>query len=96
MLLWLEMTLYAVTAALASYLQDWLTRAGLLCAITAFFGLLTYLFTPYTEEADRWFDFTGRVMIIGTFAGLYACSAVTPGHSHSDPLFFGCMCRGDG
>ncbi len=32
--------------------------------------VLTYALQPYVMDADRWLDFLGRVMIIGTCAGV--------------------------
>lgn len=76
--LWFEMTIYAVVAALGNYHADWQSRIQYLLVINVVFGVLTYVVKPYTEDCDRWFDFSGRVMVVGTAAGILFCYANTP------------------
>ena len=76
--LWFEMSAYAVVAAISNYYADWQTRIQYLLAINLIFGVLTYLVTPFSEESDQWFDFSGRIMVIGTAAGILFCHQNTP------------------
>jgi len=74
----LELTIYAVAPAYLNLSSDWQTRGELICVVTVFFGVLTYILSPYTEEADRWFDFLGRILIVGTFLSIYVSDLVAP------------------
>jgi len=77
-LLWLEMTIYAVVAAVSNYFVDWQTRTQYLLALSCIFGFLTYLVRPFSEDCDRWFDFAGRVMVVITCGGILFCYSSTP------------------
>jgi hypothetical protein len=74
----LELTVYGLMSPYLNIITDWQTRGGLLCAVTIVFGVITYIFGPYTEEADRWFEFLGRVMIVGSFFGIYFADSAAP------------------
>jgi Ran GTPase-activating protein (RanGAP) involved in mRNA processing and transport len=60
----IEMTAYPVFAAtLRDYDVSWQTRNYLFLMINILFGLITFIVQPFTEELDRWLEFSGRLVI---------------------------------
>lgn len=78
MLLWFEMTIIVIVAAVSNYYVDWQTRTQYILGICCVFGVLTYFIRPFSEDCDRWFDFCGRIMVIITCGGILYCHANTP------------------
>lgn len=62
--IWVEMTLCVIIATLLRYYEVWQVRSMVLCSITGFFGVLTILVRPYTEDLDFWLDMFGRSLVI--------------------------------
>ncbi len=78
MVLWLEMTIYSLVSAYSNFYLPWQQRLQLVMVINAFFGVLTYVCKPFTEDTDRWLDFLGRILVGGILYGIVYCSDVTP------------------
>lgn len=73
-----EMTLLAVIAALTKILTTWQIRNYAFIAVMVVFGSLSYVFNPYTEEQDRWLEFVGRCLVCIIAAGLIQCDVLIP------------------
>ena len=58
-----EVTLYPIVGAVSKQYILWPSRNYAILAINIVFGILTYIFGPYTEDIDRWFEFTGRILV---------------------------------
>lgn len=65
-----EMFCYAVFAPVLKVYASWTARNYVLFALNVLFGLVTYIGCPYTEEIDRWLDFSGRCLLSFVMLGL--------------------------
>lgn len=74
----LELTLYAILAAVLNLYAPWQSRNAAFIAVDALFGLLTYIFNPYTEELDRWLEYVGRLLIFAVALGFIVASLLRP------------------
>lgn len=74
-----ELTLYAILGAVLNQLSTWTIRNVIFIVINAVFGLITYLGNPYTEELDRWLEFSGRLMLFFIALGLIVAAILEPG-----------------
>lgn len=82
-MLWIELTMVVLLAAPANYFLTWQMRMEVLGAVNVLFIMLTYLLCPYTELADRWIDFIGRVVVLIVCVGLLFCDTLIPPSSVS-------------
>jgi Ran GTPase-activating protein (RanGAP) involved in mRNA processing and transport len=65
-----ELTIYAIFAAIANYYFTWQWRAGYIVVFNFLWMLATYVIQPYAHIGDRWLDWTGRWMIAVVLLGL--------------------------
>lgn len=70
MVLVAEMVIYAGVAAFMAYYTTWVTRAITIASINIGFLFITYAVRPYTEHADRWVEWLGRVMVVIVVGGV--------------------------
>eukprot|EP00981_Chlorochromonas_danica_P015900 scaffold14726_cov186-Ochromonas_danica.AAC.2 len=77
----LELLTYVLVGAFLKQYSKWSDRNLAIFGVSVFFGWITYLVNPYTEELDRWLDFAGRFMI-----GLIAIGLVINGQIAPDNL----------
>jgi Ran GTPase-activating protein (RanGAP) involved in mRNA processing and transport len=84
-----EISLYPVIGAISKQYTRWPSRNFVIMAVNIFFGLLTYLCGPYTEDIDRWFEFTGRILITLVAGGLVEYASINEQviSSTATPLF---------
>jgi len=88
MVLWAEMTIYSLLSAYSNYYLEWKQRLELIAVINIFFGFLTYLCKPFTEDTDRWLDFLGRILVGGTLFGIVYCNEQLPNGANDEvPAF---------
>eukprot|EP01041_Mallomonas_annulata_P000898 gene898-1738_t len=71
-----EMTLYAITSSALNYYLLWQERAAFLMVLSITYGLVTYIKDPFTENADKWIDWLGRLLIVVIVLGQIICAAI--------------------
>lgn len=76
--IWIEMTLYAMFAAPANYLLIWQTKLKFIAAVNVFMIMFNYAVQPYSISGDRWLDFLGRVLVIGVCGGFLLEAIIMP------------------
>lgn len=85
LVVFLEITMYAVIGASLGVYTDWANRLIAFIVVNNSFGLVTYLANPYTEIMDRWLDFTGRMLINFVLACTIICAQLRPDATASSP-----------
>ena len=74
----LELLIFAIVGAVTNMYVSWSTRNIIFISINIFFWIASYLMNPYTEDLDRWLEYSGRIMIIFISAGIIVTSDITP------------------
>jgi len=76
----IEMSMFGILGAITNHnefsVPTWDSRAMLFAWVVALFAVLTYIYSPYTEDEDGWVDLIGRTMVIFVAWGLTSCEAL--------------------
>lgn len=86
MMLWIELTLIAIGSAAMDYYNTWQEKIEFVMAVVFLFGVATYLAKPFTEDADRWLDFLGRLLILICGGSILYCSTLITSSSYYGDL----------
>eukprot|EP00601_Ochromonadales_sp_CCMP2298_P000886 CAMPEP_0173170174 /NCGR_PEP_ID=MMETSP1141-20130122/1096_1 /TAXON_ID=483371 /ORGANISM="non described non described, Strain CCMP2298" /LENGTH=663 /DNA_ID=CAMNT_0014092049 /DNA_START=17 /DNA_END=2005 /DNA_ORIENTATION=+ len=78
LVLFFELTLYAIGGAALNLYAHWTQRALFFLGVNNIFQLLTYLCDPYTELLDKWLDFNGRLLVSFVLLGTIYCAQQDP------------------
>jgi hypothetical protein len=76
-IIYLEITIYGILGGILNIAVDWITKCYIFIIINIIFGIITYIYNPFTEEKDKWIDFLGRILITIIIYGTIICSNLT-------------------
>lgn len=76
-IIYLEITIYGILGGILNISVDWITKCYIFIIINIIFGIITYIYNPFTEEKDKWIDFLGRILITIIIYGTIICSNLT-------------------
>lgn len=86
MVVFLEITCYAVLGASLTLYGDFIIRNVVFIVVNCVFGIVTYLANPYTETTDKWLDFVGRLLIFAVLLGTILCAQMRPHATDGVPV----------
>ena len=84
-IIFLEITIYGIIGGILNISVDWITKCYIFIIITIIFGIITYIFNPFTEEKDKWIDFLGRILIVFIIYGTVICSTLIINATNDSP-----------